>query len=77
MSELTKVQTKIRSKFTQVRNGLRSEDFFKNNVSSFSFMHKFLNTLKNIDIEINVFFKIISMLLFHGYSKDIFSITFG
>ena len=30
--------------------------FFKNNVSSFSFRHKFLNTLKNIDIEINVFF---------------------
>ena len=28
--------------------------FFKNNVSSFSFRHKFLNTLKNIDIEINV-----------------------
>ena len=28
--------------------------FFKNIVSSFSFRHKFLNTLKNIDIEINV-----------------------
>ena len=28
--------------------------FSKNNVSSFSFRHKFLNTLKNIDIEINV-----------------------
>ena len=28
--------------------------FFKNNVSPFSFRHKFLNTLKNIDIEINV-----------------------
>ena len=26
------------------------------NVSSFSFRHKFLNTLKNIDIEINVLF---------------------
>ena len=36
-------------------------------------MHKFLNTLKNIDIEINVlFFLIISVLLFHGYSRDIF-----
>ena len=42
-------------------------------------MHKFLNTLKNIDIEINVlfFFIIISVLLFHGYSRDIFSINFG
>ena len=29
---------------------------FKKNVSSFSFRHKFLNTLKNIDIEINVLF---------------------
>ena len=28
--------------------------FFKNNVSSFSFSLKFLNTLRNIDIEINV-----------------------
>ena len=36
-------------------------------------MHKFLNNLKNIDIEINVlFFYIISVLLFHGYSRDIF-----
>ena len=30
--------------------------FFKNNVPSFSFRHKFLNTLKNFDIEINVLF---------------------
>ena len=37
-------------------------------------MHKFLNTLKNIVLEINVlyFFIIISVLLFHGYSRDIF-----
>ena len=49
--------------------------FFKNNVSSFSFRHKFLNTLKNIDIEINVllfFLKIISELLFIVIPREYF-----
>ena len=49
--------------------------FFKNNVSSFSLRHKFLNTLKNIDIEINVllfFFKIISELLFIVIPREYF-----
>ena len=50
--------------------------FFKNNVSSFSFRHKFLNTLKNIDIEINVllffFFQIISELLFIVIPREYF-----
>ena len=49
--------------------------FLKNNVSSFSFRHKFLNTLKNIDIEINVlllFFLIISELLFIVIPREYF-----
>ena len=49
--------------------------FFKNNVSSFSFRHKFLNTLKNIDIEINVllfFLKLISELLFIVIPREYF-----
>ena len=47
--------------------------FLKNNVSSFSFRHKFLNTLKNIDIEINVvFFILISELLFIVIPREYF-----
>ena len=39
-----------------------------------SFRYKFLNTLKNIDVEINVLFVVFFAyfcVAFHGYSKDI------
>ena len=54
-SVLTKVHTKVRSKFTQVRIELRSEDFLKTMFRHFNLGIKFLNTLKNIDIEIQMY----------------------
>ena len=83
-SELTKVQTKVRSKFTHVRIEIRSEDFLKTMFRHFhlGISSKILKRIR-IDIEINVlllfcfffvfFFQFISVLLFNGYSEDIFS----
>ena len=70
-SELTKVQPKVRPKFTQIRIELRSEDLLKTMFRHLSFRHKFLNTLKNIDVEIDVLF-----LLFFTYFCVAFSWLF-